>query len=173
MVAILKVPFIKVAFLKVPSPLVACPLVACLAVACLLFLASCSSSTVVFNTGNPTTDVVLTTASELQGTPYCSKGSTPDCFDCSGFVGYCFAQAGRTVPRTSQELFASGDEVDIADLRAGDLVFFNTTGKGVSHVGICLDKQTFIHSSTSSGVIRTTLGDTYWNKRFLGARRIN
>jgi cell wall-associated NlpC family hydrolase len=137
-----------------------------------LLLASCSSSKVTFSTGNAATDVVLTQASELQGTPYCSAGDDPDCFDCSGFVSYCFAKAGITVPRTSTELYAAGTSIDVSEIRPGDLVFFNTTGKGVSHVGICLDAQTFIHSSTSSGVIKTSLGDPYWNKRFLGARRI-
>ncbi|RPI69076.1 MAG: NlpC/P60 family protein [Ignavibacteriae bacterium] len=147
------------------------PLLASLLLASLL-LASCASSKVTFSTGNATTDVVLTQASELQGTPYCSAGDDPDCFDCSGFVSYCFAKAGITVPRTSTELYTAGTSIDVSEIRPGDLVFFNTTGKGVSHVGICLDAQTFIHSSTSSGVIKTSLGDPYWNKLFLGARRI-
>jgi cell wall-associated NlpC family hydrolase len=137
-----------------------------------LLAAGCSTSKALFNTGNSSTDTMLSTAVQLAGTPYCSAGDDPDCFDCSGFVSYCFAKAGITVPRTSTELYTAGTSIDVSEIRPGDLVFFNTTGKGVSHVGICLDSQTFIHSSTSSGVIKTSLGDPYWNKRFLGARRI-
>lgn len=136
-----------------------------------VFLVGCSSPKAVFNTGNAQTDMVLSAAVELKGTPYCAAGDDPDCFDCSGFVIYCFAKAGLQVPRTSTELYASGTPVDVVDMKPGDLVFFNTSGKGVSHVGIVVDAVTFIHSSTSSGVITTSMGDPYWNKRFVGVRR--
>ncbi len=132
----------------------------------------CSSPKATFNTGNTQTDMVLTAASELKGTPYCASGDDPDCFDCSGFVSYCFAKAGITVPRTSTELYATGTSVDVSEMKPGDLIFFNTSGKGVSHVGIVVDAVTFIHSSTSSGVITTSMGDPYWNKRFIGVRRL-
>lgn len=132
----------------------------------------CSSPKATFNTGNSQTDIVLSVASELKGTPYCAAGDDPDCFDCSGFVSYCFAKAGMTIPRTSTELYAFGQSVDVSDMKPGDLIFFNTTGKGVSHVGIVVDAVTFIHSSTSSGVITTSMGDPYWNKRFIGVRRL-
>lgn len=132
----------------------------------------CSSPKATFNTGNTQTDMVLSAATDLKGTPYCAAGDDPDCFDCSGFVSYCFAKAGITVPRTSTELYAAGTTVDVSEMKPGDLIFFNTSGKGVSHVGIVVDAVTFIHSSTSSGVITTSMGDPYWNKRFIGVRRL-
>jgi cell wall-associated NlpC family hydrolase len=132
----------------------------------------CSSPKATFNTGNTQTDMVLSVATDLKGTPYCAAGDDPDCFDCSGFVSYCFAKAGITVPRTSTELYATGTTVDVSEMKPGDLIFFNTSGKGVSHVGIVVDAVTFIHSSTSSGVITTSMGDPYWNKRFIGVRRL-
>ena len=76
------------------------------------------------------------------------------------------------VPRTTGELFAFGSAVTDDDLETGDLVFFTTSGSKVSHVGLYLGDQEFIHSSTSNGVMISRLTDTYWNARFIGARRL-
>jgi cell wall-associated NlpC family hydrolase len=135
-------------------------------------IAACSSTTSIKKTGNDVTDVVLQTADKLRGSPYCANGQTPDCFDCSGFVFYCFAAARITVPRTSSELFTSGRAVQKSALAPGDLVFFNTSGSGVSHVGIFIGDNAFIHSSTTSGVIITQMSDRYWSSRYIGARRL-
>lgn len=135
-------------------------------------ITACSSTTSIRKTGNDVTDIILQTADNLKGSPYCSNGQTPDCFDCSGFVFYCFKAARLTVPRTSSDLFATGQAIRRSELAPGDLVFFNTSGKGVSHVGIFIGDNAFIHSSTTSGVVITQLSDQYWRARYIGARRL-
>jgi cell wall-associated NlpC family hydrolase len=135
-------------------------------------LTACSSTTGIKHSGNPTIDRALERGNALRGTPYCYAGSTPDCFDCSGFVHYCLAQAGVTVPRTTADLFAYGEPIELDALEPGDLVFFNTTGNGVSHVGFFVGNGAFLHSSTSSGVIVSKLAEPYWSPKYLGARRI-
>ena len=65
-----------------------------------------------------------------------------------------------------------GQEVDIENALPGDLVFFNTTGAGVSHVGILINSDQFVHASTSSGVIVSSLSESYYRDRFLFLRRV-
>ena len=69
-------------------------------------------------------------------------------------------------------MYASGRVVKKASLRNGDLVFFNTTGRGVSHVGIYVGNGKFAHASTSKGVRVDRVNDTYWGKRYIGAKRV-
>jgi len=70
-------------------------------------------------------------------------------------------------------LYASGKAVNKANLETGDLVFFNTTGKGVSHVGIYIGNGEFAHASTSRGVRVDKLNDPYyWGDRYIGAKRV-
>jgi peptidoglycan endopeptidase LytE len=124
--------------------------------------------------GLPAGDAIAGTALSLRGVPYRNGGTDPTGFDCSGFVSYVFAQNGVAVPRTVTELYRAGSEVDSADLRAGDLVFFDTAGGGVSHVGISIGGDEFVHAPSTSGEVRTErLGSSYWTRRFLGARRFN
>lgn len=78
---------------------------------------------------------VLAAASSLQGTPYVYGGTTPAGFDCSGFTSYAFAQAGKTIPRTSSAQAAAATPVPAGSQRPGDLVFFSPGGS-VSHVAI-------------------------------------
>ena len=113
------------------------------------------------------------TALSLRGTPYRSGGVDRKGFDCSGLVWYVFAQHGLAVPRTVAEQFHGGSEVQPAELRPGDLVFFDTAGGGASHVGIVVGGDSFVHAPASNGVVRVDrLGSTYWSARFIGARRI-
>lgn len=135
-------------------------------------LAACSSVRPPGRSPGSTADRILSVAEELVGTRYCSAGTTPDCFDCSGFTTHCFATAGVTLPRTSQQQFEVGTSVDRANLRPGDLVFFKTNGRSISHVGIYLGDARFIHSGTSTGVVTTPLSDRYWAPRYMGARRV-
>jgi cell wall-associated NlpC family hydrolase len=114
---------------------------------------------------------LLSYATELDGTPYCYGGATTDCFDCSGFVSHCYQRFGITLPRTTSELYAVGQRV-IDGLQPGDLVFFKTNGRSVSHVGIYVGSDRFIHASTSRGVITSMLTERYWQQRYLGARRL-
>ena len=109
-----------------------------------------------------------------RGVPYRTGGADPDeGFDCSGLVWYVFAQNGRFVPRTVAELFRTGTAVEGSELRAGDLVFFNTTGVSPSHVGIALGGEGFVHAPSTSGEVRVERLDTrYWSGRLVGVRRI-
>nr|WP_078593609.1 peptidoglycan-binding protein [Evansella clarkii] len=114
---------------------------------------------------------ILSTARSLIGTPYTWGGSTPRAFDCSGFVQYSFAQHGVSLPRTSSQMWSATTRV--SNPRAGDLVFFNTSGSGVSHVGIYLGNNQFIHSGASTGVTIASMSNSYWAPRYLGAGRVN
>ncbi|EGQ26990.1 C40 family peptidase [Mammaliicoccus sciuri] len=116
---------------------------------------------------------ITKTATSLTGIKYRYGGTTKAGFDCSGYVGYVFNQNGLKVARTSSGLYASGKPVKKSNLTSGDLVFFNTSGKGVSHVGIYVGNGKFAHASTSKGVRVDKLNDPYyWGKRYVGAKRI-
>lgn len=136
------------------------------ALASLAFV-GCSSAKRLRVDAPPALQPVIEQAMDLLGTPYCNAGSTPDCFDCSGFVGYCFVPAGIPMPRTSRELFTVGQSIGPSDLAAGDLVFFSTSNSVINHVGIFLADAKFIHSSTSNGVMISSLEEPYWKQRYL------
>ena len=113
------------------------------------------------------------TALSLRGVPYRNGGADTTGFDCSGLVWYVFAQHGVALPRTVAEQYRSGTSVASSDLREGDLVFFATTSRSASHVGIVVGGDTFVHAPTSTGVVRVEhLGSSYWASRYLGARRV-
>jgi cell wall-associated NlpC family hydrolase len=94
-------------------------------------------------------------------------------FDCSGFVRYVFQKSlGLDLPTNSTSQFEAGSHVDRDALKMGDLVFFRTQGRRVSHVGIYLDNGLFIHSPSHGKRVRIDhLDESYWAKRFAGARR--
>ncbi|WP_055105439.1 C40 family peptidase [Paenibacillus ihumii] len=106
------------------------------------------------------------------GTKYVSGGTTTDGFDCSGFTSYVFKSLDIKLPRTSGSQYNMGTAVKKDELQAGDLVFFNTSGKGVSHVGVMVDSESFAHASTKKGVIISKLSEDYYVKRYVGAKRI-
>jgi cell wall-associated NlpC family hydrolase len=94
-------------------------------------------------------------------------------FDCSGFVRYVYQQSlGLVLPSNSSSQFEAGNHVARDELKMGDLVFFRTEGRRVSHVGIYLDNGLFIHSPSRGKRVRIDhLAETYWAKRFAGAKR--
>lgn len=107
------------------------------------------------------------------GKPYAGKSQERKGYDCSEFVGEIYEEyASVHLPRTAENLFTAGRKVRNGDLFFGDLVFFDTGGRGVSHVGIYVGFGEFVHSSTSNGVIISSLDDKYYKKRYLGARRV-
>jgi cell wall-associated NlpC family hydrolase len=109
------------------------------------------------------------------GVDYRYGGETPeDGLDCSGLVRHVFQQVtGVTLPRTSKELARVGKDVKRADLKPGDLVFFNTRRFAFSHVGIYLGDDRFIHAPrTGAEVEIAELDNAYWRKHFNGARRL-
>lgn len=112
----------------------------------------------------------------LVGTPYRSAGTDPAVgFDCSGFVVYVYRDVlGLQLPRTThaQYDFPSRHTRRNA-LATGDLVFFDTSGRGVSHVGIYVGEGRFVHAPNRGGHVRLDhLDDRYWKQRYLGARRV-
>ena len=115
---------------------------------------------------------VLMTAEEWLGTPYVYGGTSRSGTDCSGFVRNVFKEIDIRLPRTSQEQSDQGTSVGTANIQPGDLLFFNTTGNGVSHVGIAIGDRKFIHASTSRGVIVSSLEEKYYDEHFLFAKRV-
>lgn len=112
------------------------------------------------------------TVEELKGSPYKWSGTTEEGFDCSGFTMYVFAKFGIDLPHSSSAQAKHGVEVSKDNLRPGDLVFFNTNGKSISHVGIYLGDGQFIHSATDEGVVVNRLSESYYSQRYVTARRI-
>jgi cell wall-associated NlpC family hydrolase len=109
---------------------------------------------------------------EWYGTKYKMGGMSKNGIDCSAFVQTVYLAAfGMSVPRTAFEQFKVSNRISATQMREGDLVFFNTTG-GVSHVGIYLGNNKFIHASVARGVAVSDLFDPYYLKRFLGIGRI-
>ena len=107
------------------------------------------------------------------GTRYCIGGSTMNCIDCSAFTQVIMREVYNTIlPRTAQEQFNLMQPIAIDELQEGDLVFFNTGGRGISHVGIYIQNNKFLHASTSQGVTITDLNDKYWNPKFRGGGRM-
>jgi len=107
------------------------------------------------------------------GTKYCMGGSTDNCLDCSAFTQIIMRDVYQaSLPRTSQEQFNSTEKVELEDLREGDLVFFNTSGKDVTHVGVYLLNNKFVHAATSGGVMISDLNEKYWQPKYRGAGRI-
>ena len=112
-------------------------------------------------------------ATQYIGVPYVYGGTSTSGFDCSGYTRYVMEQLGVSLPRTSASMYQEGTAVDKSDLQPGDLVFFNTSGKGVSHVGIFLGDGNFIHSQTGKGVSITSINDKwYWAGKYVGAKRV-
>ena len=116
---------------------------------------------------------MLKTIDDWWGTRYCMGGSTKNCIDCSAFTQVVLQDVyGASLPRTAQEQFNYTERVTLEDLSEGDLVFFNTSGRGISHVGIYLHNNKFVHAATSGGVMVSDLNDSYWQPRFRGAGRV-
>lgn len=114
------------------------------------------------------------TATKYLGVRYVYGGTSTKGFDCSGYVRHVFKELGiESLPRTSSAMYQTGEKVDKSDLQEGDLVFFNTSGRGISHVGIYIGSGQFIHSSTSKGVVKTSINDKYyWGSKYVGAKRV-
>lgn len=107
------------------------------------------------------------------GAKYVLGASGPNSFDCSGFVMALFKEIYRVnLPRTAQKQYYYGRHISKAELSYGDLVFFNTNGRGISHVGVYLKDGKFGHASTSRGVMISSLDDYYFKNKFIAGRRI-
>jgi cell wall-associated NlpC family hydrolase len=108
----------------------------------------------------------------FKGTKYKYGGIDKRGFDCSGFTKTVYKNAFKvTLPRTTKEMSKLGKKISKKKLKPGDLVFFRPSRR-YEHVGIYIGENSFIHSSTSKGVIKTKLDDIYWKKKYRFAKRI-
>ncbi len=113
---------------------------------------------------------IIQSAKSHMGTPYVWGGTSPNGFDCSGFIQFVYNQNNITIPRTVNEIWNFSSTVESPAV--GDLVFFETYQPGPSHLGIYLGNGDFIHAGSSNGVQISNLSDSYWSPRYLGAKRI-
>ena len=116
---------------------------------------------------------VTSYAKKFIGVPYAWGGTTPEGFDCSGFVKYVYANANTALPRTANEQYKFAEPINKDTIRSGDLVFFkDNLNNPVKHVGIVLNQNEFIHASTSQGVTITPLNNPYWKPRIFAFGRV-
>ncbi|WOI22781.1 C40 family peptidase [Nonlabens ulvanivorans] len=120
----------------------------------------------------------IETALSYKGTKYKYGGSSRSGMDCSGLIHVSFKEAGKSVPRTSASLYNAASTIDFKQVEKGDLLFF-ATGKNktrVNHVGLVVKTTpaeiSFVHSTTSRGVIVSTMNEGYWLNAYLSAGRL-
>ncbi len=110
-------------------------------------------------------------AMRFLGVPYAFGGTSAYGFDCSGYVQHVFSMMGVSLPRAADSQYYAGKSF-AGQPQVGDLVFFHTYAPGVSHVGIALGDGRFVHASSSHGVTISSLHDSYWGPRYVGAKRV-
>jgi len=112
-------------------------------------------------------------AKSLVGTPYLYGGNTPEGLDCSGLIYYAFNQGGLKIGRYSSEGYFYGNTTQVKNPVAGDLVFFqNTYKEGISHMGIYIGNNKFIHAG-ADGVEISDVTYSYWSTRLVGYKRFD
>lgn len=126
------------------------------------------------NEGVPLSNLhLIEQAKQVIGTPYVPGGTSPDGFDCSGFVQWAYGNVGVHLPRTAREQSATGRAIRSESMKAGDIVAFNHPRRGY-HTGIYLGNGMFIHSpGRGKSVSIAPLSDPYFKSTFIGARRIH
>ncbi|OMP66705.1 C40 family peptidase [Domibacillus epiphyticus] len=123
------------------------------------------------SSGSYSSSSLLSIANSLLGIPYVWGGSSPAGFDCSGFIYYAHKMAGKSISRTNTEGFYHRS-YEISSPKAGDLVFFsNTYKKGISHMGIYIGGNQFIHASSSNGITVSSLDNLYFASKFDSFKR--
>lgn len=125
------------------------------------------------NSSNNKMDDAVKLIESKVGNRYVWGATGPDTFDCSGIVQYVYKNAlGKDIPRTSYEQSKFGQAVDKKNLQVGDLVFFDTMGKGrVSHVGMYVGNNEFVHAANSKDGIKKSKLTGYYETHYRGARR--
>ncbi|WP_438963038.1 C40 family peptidase [Nonlabens sp.] len=140
-----------------------------------------TSKDVVMSTNENTSALIksaIKVALSYKGTRYKYGGSSRSGMDCSGLIHVSFKEAGKSVPRTSASLFDAAQLINFNQIQKGDLLFF-ATGKNkskVNHVGLVVNKTpaevSFVHASSSRGVMVSTMNEAYWLKAYLSAGRL-
>ncbi|MCR2806456.1 C40 family peptidase [Paenibacillus soyae] len=122
----------------------------------------------------PKSKNLIASSKNYIGTPYQygAKTGDTDSFDCSSFTQFMFQSFGVWLPRTSAAQASMGKKVDRGSLSMGDLVFFNTNGRSISHVAIYAGNNQIIHSSSSKGVTISDMNSSYWKGKYVTARRV-
>ncbi|THE10396.1 hypothetical protein E1I69_19095 [Bacillus timonensis] len=113
---------------------------------------------------------VISIAMSYMGVPYVWGGTSPNGFDCSGFLQYVYAQKGVSLSRTVPGIWNQG--ANVAAPSVGDIVFFQTYKPGPSHAGIYIGNNKFIHADSTDGVSIDDMTINYWQSRYLGAKRL-
>ena len=114
----------------------------------------------------------------FEGTRYRFGGTSKAGMDCSGLVYVSFKEADLELPRVSRDMAKQGRSVPLTKAQPGDLLFFSTSkkGRGINHVGLIVEREggdiQFIHSTTSRGVIISSLDEKYWKNAFVQARKM-
>ncbi len=112
-------------------------------------------------------------AAKMVGKPYKYGGSSPAGFDCSGLILFSYRQAGVSLPHNTAQQRRVSKHVKLAELKRGDLLFFDQEGKKNSHVGIYLGERRFVHAPSSGKYVRNdSLDSAYWKKHLSEARRL-
>jgi cell wall-associated NlpC family hydrolase len=133
-----------------------------------LVLAACASAP-----QQSVPDRAASSAAKMVGKPYRFGGASPSGFDCSGLVQFSYQQAGITLPHNTVQQRRISQRVKLADLRRGDLLFFDQEGKKHSHVGIYLGERRFVHAPSSGKHVRNdSLDNPYWKKHLSEIRRV-
>ena len=115
---------------------------------------------------------MLNYAAQFLGVPYVYGGSTPSGFDCSGFTSYVFKNTVGSIPRVAQAQYDATTRVSLENLLPGDLVFFGSSAYSISHVGIYVGSNQFIHAPHTGEVVKyESLTGTYAT-RFQGGGRV-
>jgi cell wall-associated NlpC family hydrolase len=127
-----------------------------------------------FNVALTPREKILLEVIKFLDTPYKYGGSTQKGIDCSAFTLQVFQSSlSIDLPRSAREQYAVGEKISKEELKFGDLVFFNTRrASNPGHVGIYLGENQFVHASRSLGVTVSSIDDTYYKKRYVGARRV-
>ena len=118
---------------------------------------------------------VIDLAHKQLGKPYVWGAEGPNSFDCSGLIYYVYKNAaGITLPRTSSAQYSAGVAVSRSNLKAGDLIFSSTDGTGnITHVAIYVGDGQMIHAPRNGkNVEKVSINNSYWNKAYVGARRV-
>lgn len=115
---------------------------------------------------------IIAESEKWLGTPYCWGGTSKKCADCSGFVQNVYKSIGIKLPRTAAEQYNYADKIDRNSARVGDLVFFSKNKRSISHVGVYVGDDSVIHASSSRGVVKQPLSNSYLAKNYAGIGRV-